>query len=117
MRLRESLKWGEYPGLSGWLNVMTTALTSGRQEVRIREGDGVQKQQSGGFPGGPVVKTPCAQCRGLCRTYGQGTRAHMHACSSKTRGGEGEWEMREAGREAGGRGRSGGRSDAKGAVS
>ena len=30
-RLRD-LKWGEYPGLSGWLNVMTTALTSGRQE-------------------------------------------------------------------------------------
>ena len=25
---------------------------------------GFQKQQSGGSPGGPVVKTPCSQCRG-----------------------------------------------------
>ena len=24
---------------------------------------GFQKQQSGGFPGGPVVKIPCSQCR------------------------------------------------------
>ena len=29
------------------------------------------------FPGGPVAKTPCSQCRGLGSTPGQGTRSHM----------------------------------------
>ena len=29
------------------------------------------------FPGGPVAKTPCSQCRGLGSIPGQGTRSHM----------------------------------------
>ena len=29
------------------------------------------------FPGGPVAKTPCCQCRGLGSIPGQGTRSHM----------------------------------------
>ena len=30
-----------------------------------------------GFPGGPLTKTPCSQCRGLGLIPGQGTRSHM----------------------------------------
>ena len=29
------------------------------------------------FPGGPVAKTLCSQCKGLGSIPGQGTRAHM----------------------------------------
>ena len=30
-----------------------------------------------GFPGGPLTKTPCSQCRGLGLIPGQGTRSHI----------------------------------------
>ena len=33
----------------------------------------------GDFPGGPVAKTPCSQCRGLGSIPGQGTRSQMAA--------------------------------------
>ena len=29
------------------------------------------------FPGGPVAKTLCSQCKGLGSISGQGTRSHM----------------------------------------
>ena len=35
------------------------------------------------FPGGLVVKTPCAQCRGLGSIPGQGTRSHMQPKSCR----------------------------------
>ena len=37
------------------------------------------KRKIGDFPGGPVAKTPCSQCRGLGSIPGQGTRSHMAA--------------------------------------
>ena len=30
-----------------------------------------------GFPGGPMAKTLCSQCRGLGSILGQGTRSHF----------------------------------------
>ena len=35
------------------------------------------------FPGGPVAKTPCSQCRGPGSTPDQGTRSHMLQQRSK----------------------------------
>ena len=36
----------------------------------------------GGFPGGPVAKTPGSQCRGPGSIPGQGTRSQMQQLSS-----------------------------------
>ena len=41
-----------------------------------------RKMTLGGFPGGPVAKTPGSQCRGPGSIPGQGTRSQMQQLSS-----------------------------------
>ena len=46
---------------------------SGGKEVEMR----TEREKQWDFPGGPVTKTLCSQCRGLGLIPGQGTRAYM----------------------------------------
>ena len=44
--------------------------------ARVITGQLIRNQLQGDFPGGPVVKTPCSQCRGPGSVPGQGIRCH-----------------------------------------
>ena len=63
-------------GVLGW---MVKTVTFSHEDTFIACLREVDKD----FPGGPVAKTPCSQCRGLGSIPGQRDRSHVLHCTTK----------------------------------